>query len=120
MSGSNQLDLDSEPDLGWTDEFDSVFISMNPGIVKAQKFFKRNQQEIVSQIESDFQHMPDIKAPEEIYVNLPIRNLHQEQGFGLNKNRRGAITEQQLQDIQRAKINYQENINFGKQPFKIV
>ena len=107
MSGSNQINLDSEPDLGNTDEFDSVFISMNPGIVKAQKFFKRNQQEIVSQIQSDFSHVPDIKMPEEIFVNLPVRNLQQEQGFGLNKNRRGAITEQQLQDIQRAEINHQ-------------
>ena len=63
---------------------------------------------------SDYNSIPDFKPPEDINVNLTVRNLNKELGFGLNKNRRGAIQDHQLEALQSAQVNHEENFNFGR------
>ena len=36
----------------------------------AQRFFKNNQDELVSAMQLDFERLPEFKIPEKLYVNL--------------------------------------------------
>lgn len=56
------------------DEFDSEFFNKNPGILKAQRFFKRNNDEIIQNMQLEYEDMPDIVMPSEIYINMANNN----------------------------------------------
>ena len=74
-----------------TEEFDSDFFVGNPGIVKAQRYFKRNYEDIIGDMRIDFEAHPDIPMPDRLVINLTNNNQSMNFNYGLNQNRRGKL-----------------------------
>ena len=84
-------DLDNFDFPSNTEEFDSSFHTMNPGVRKAQRYLHQNFEELkADQWLGLGEFGEDGNAP--VYnVNLTINKRVQEKALGLNANKRGKI-----------------------------
>ena len=97
-------------DSDYFEEFGNDFPENNPDIVKARNFMTENF-EILG-----------FKNPETLNVNLSQKSCIQPKNKGLNKNKRGALPANALENfknsLQDDKIEQQRNAEFMKVQFK--
>ena len=73
-----------------TDEFDQDFFELNPGLVKAQKYFEANKDQLLKQMQIEPGKNLDIS--DKLNVNLYCNNQRYQKNFGLNQNKRGKFS----------------------------
>ena len=72
-----------------TDEFDSKFNELNPGLAKTRKYFETNKDEILQRML--IEPGKNLEITNKLNTNLFCNNDLKNKNFGLNCNKRGKI-----------------------------